>query len=151
MKAQTSDQAINLQQYKGLWYILASKPTSFDKNWTNIKEEYVLNDKGTYNVITYYKKPSNPERKNVKHTLIPRKGNKANLWTDRFNFFVRADYLIHKVSTDYSWAVVGHPKHKYVYILSRTMQMEDNLYNELMEYIVKLGYKKEEVKKIPQN
>ena len=39
-----------------------------------------------------------------------------------------------KLGNDYDYSVVGTPNRKYLWILSRTPQMDDNLYSQIIEY-----------------
>ena len=52
----------------------------------------------------------------------------------------RGDYWVIELDDDYQYAVVGHPDRSYLWILSRTPQMEDSLYNDLMERIEYIHY-----------
>lgn len=50
----------------------------------------------------------------------------------QFFFPFAADYWI--LDTDEaSWALVGHPDREYLWVLSRTPQMDDALYNTLLD------------------
>ena len=49
-------------------------------------------------------------------------------------------YWILELDPDYRYAVVGHPSRNYLWILSRTPQMEDALYRDLMQRIEGHGY-----------
>ena len=42
-------------------------------------------------------------------------------------------YWIIDLDPGYQWAVVGHPSRNYLWILSRTPAMEDELYDELRQ------------------
>jgi apolipoprotein D and lipocalin family protein len=50
------------------------------------------------------------------------------------------DYWIIKLGNDYDYAVVGTPNRKYLWILSRTPQMDDKLYSQLIEYVKSKGF-----------
>ncbi|HMW38503.1 MAG: lipocalin family protein [Saprospiraceae bacterium] len=42
---------------------------------------------------------------------------------------VKGKYWINDLAPDYSYAVVGHPNRKYLWILSRTPQMDQSVYD----------------------
>ena len=50
------------------------------------------------------------------------------------------DYWIIKLGNDYDYSVVGTPNRKYLWILSRTPQMDDKLYSQLIEYVKSKGF-----------
>jgi apolipoprotein D and lipocalin family protein len=51
-----------------------------------------------------------------------------------------ADYWIIDLGKDYNYAVVGTPNRKYLWILSRTPQIADKLYSQLIESAKSKGF-----------
>ena len=51
------------------------------------------------------------------------------------------------LADDYSYAVVGSPNKKYLWILSRTPEMDENMYNNLISGIAKKGFDIQKLKK----
>ena len=49
-------------------------------------------------------------------------------------------YWIIDLADDYSYAVVGHPNRKYLWILSRTPQMDKELYEQILQRIKAKGF-----------
>lgn len=139
---------VDITKYQGSWYVIALKPTFVDGDWLNTIESYYWNEKKkVYDVVTTYTKKPGGKVKTIKQELLPVEGSNNASWIAKVWLFVRADYSIHKVADDYSWVVVGHPKRKYLYIMSRKPVMDEKLYNELLNYSISLGYKKEDIKK----
>jgi apolipoprotein D and lipocalin family protein len=50
------------------------------------------------------------------------------------------DYWIIDLGENYDYAVVGHPNRKYLWILSRTPQMEESLYQSILERLRNQSY-----------
>jgi apolipoprotein D and lipocalin family protein len=50
------------------------------------------------------------------------------------------DYWIIDLGENYEYAVVGHPSRKYLWILSRTPQMDEVLYQRILENLRKQSY-----------
>jgi apolipoprotein D and lipocalin family protein len=50
------------------------------------------------------------------------------------------DYWIIKLGQDYTYAVVGTPDRNYLWILSRTPQMDESLFSELIEFVNGKGF-----------
>jgi len=56
-----------------------------------------------------------------------------------------ADYWIINLSENYDYAVVGSPSRKYLWILSRTPQMDDKLFFQLVESVKSKGFNVEKL------
>jgi apolipoprotein D and lipocalin family protein len=76
----------------------------------------------------------------------------TNAWL-KVQFFwpFRGDYVIIDLDEKkYRYAVVGHPSRDYLWILSRTPQMDDGTYREILSKISKQGYDLNRIKEYPQ-
>jgi apolipoprotein D and lipocalin family protein len=60
------------------------------------------------------------------------------------------DYWIIDLGEAYDYAVVGHPKRKYLWILSRRPEMDESLYNRIMEKLRSQFYDVSRLMKTPQ-
>jgi len=69
---------------------------------------------------------------------VPNSGN-ARLKVQFFWPF-RGDYWIFELADDYSWAVVGSPKRNYLWILARSPEMDEQLYNNIASRIAGKGF-----------
>jgi apolipoprotein D and lipocalin family protein len=71
----------------------------------------------------------------------------------RVQFFwpFRGDYYIIGLAEDYSWAIVGHPTRKYLWILSRDSFIPTHTYNYILKVIGEQGYDVNRLAKTPQN
>jgi apolipoprotein D and lipocalin family protein len=45
-----------------------------------------------------------------------------------------------ELSSDYKYAVIGEPRRKWLWILSRTPDIDESLYNDLIKRINQQGY-----------
>ena len=61
-----------------------------------------------------------------------------------------ANYFVLELDKDYQWAVIGSSSDKYLWILNREPQMEEKLYNELLNKIQKRGYDVSKLIKVEQ-
>ena len=125
--------SVDLQRYLGTWYEIAAFPQRFQKGCHCSVAEYSL-EKDFVRVVNTCRKDS-PEGK-VKRArgkaFVVKGSNNAKL---RVQFFwpFRGDYWIIDLADDYSYAVVGAPDRNYLWILSRTPQMEEGLYQEIVK------------------
>ena len=68
----------------------------------------------------------------------------------RLFIFFYGDYFVLELDDDYQWAVIGSSSDKYLWILSRSPQMEEGLYNELLRKLSERGYDVSKLLRVPQ-
>jgi apolipoprotein D and lipocalin family protein len=147
MNAQTLP-GIDANRYEGDWYVIGFKPSWLDKNWIDTREHYDWNaDAGRFDIVAHYRTEIGGKEKTKRQRLLPVKNSHNSKWIARIGLFIRADYFIYKIADDYSYVVVGHPKHKYLYIMARKPSMDEDLYMQLVDFASTLGYAREEIVK----
>ena len=124
---------IDIKKYLGLWYEIARLPVPYESNFaTNITAEYSLNKDGTIQV-------KNSEFLNGRKIVIFGKGyNTDDTFTKLkidFNMGFLGDYWIVKIADDYSYSIVSSSNKNALWILSRTKNMPDELYNKLIDWL----------------
>ncbi|MBA4320042.1 MAG: hypothetical protein C0412_16700 [Flavobacterium sp.] len=133
---------VDVQRYLGKWYEIANLPNSFQKGCNCTTAEYTLIDSETIRVINRCNKDSvNGEIDEAKGKafVVENSGN-AKL---RVQFFwpFRGDYWILELDKEkYSYAVVGEPSRKYLWILAREPKMDETTYNMLVERCRQKGF-----------
>ena len=145
---------VDLQKYTGRWYEIASYPTRFQKGCRCTTAEYeLLPGKKSLGVINRCIRFRNGKSKissvRGKAFIVENSGN-AKLKVQFFWPF-RGDYYIIGLADDYSWAVVGHPDRKYLWILSRESYMTTDTYNHILTLVRDRGYVVRILQKTPQN
>lgn len=129
-------ESVDLKKYVGKWYEIASFPQSFQKGCNCTTAEYFLTDKDYIRVLNSCNKGSsagNLDQAEGKAFVI--EGSNNSKLKVQFFWPFKGDYWIIELAEDYSYAVVGHPNRKYLWILSRTSQMEDSTYQMLLQRI----------------
>lgn len=132
---------VDLKQYAGKWYEIASLPQRFQKGCNGTTAEYTATDKGYMIVENRCNKDSLKGKQSYikgKAFVVANSGN-AKLKVQFFWPF-RGKYWIIDLAEDYSYAVVGHPNKKYLWILSRTATMNEQLYQEILTRIKNKGF-----------
>ena len=132
---------VDLKKYAGTWYEIASFPQRFQKGCHCTKAEYTLHLDGYVEVYNSCRKNSaagNLKSITGKAFVADEKTN-AKL---KVQFFwpLKGDYWILELAEDYSYAVVGTPDRKYLWILSRKPQMANKIYGELKTRMQKKGF-----------
>ena len=132
---------VALEKYAGRWFEIASFPQRFQKGCTCTTAEYTLTDKDYILVENRCNKDSINGRQSYikgKAFVVENSGN-AKL---KIQFFwpFKGKYWIIDLADDYSYAVVGHPNRKYLWILSRTPKMEAAVYNRITAKLKEQGF-----------
>jgi apolipoprotein D and lipocalin family protein len=143
---------VDLNRYLGLWYEIARIDHSFQKDCVASTADYSLRPDGDIKVVNACRKKSlDGEITSVegKAWVVDKD---TNAWL-KVQFFwpFRGDYIIIDLDEkEYQYAVVGHPSRDYLWILSRTPQMDDGTYADMLSRISKQGYDLDRIKKYPQ-
>lgn len=87
-----------------------------------------------------YKETLDGERsESVGKAKIPNTDVPSKLKVSFFLFFY-GDYFVMELDENYQWAVIGSNSDKYLWILSRTPKMDDAIYKDLLNRLIKRGY-----------
>ena len=134
-------ESVDLERYLGRWYEIASYPMYFQRGCTATTADYSLRDDGLIKVINSCRKGSlDGKLKQAKgRAKVVDTATNAKLKVSFFGPFW-GDYWIIDLDPDYQWAVVGGPKRKYLWILSRTPQMDPALFDEIIARLPAKGY-----------
>lgn len=129
---------VDVERYMGKWYDIASFPQRFQKGCACTTAEYSLNDNGTVKVNNTCN-VNGKKKQSIGKAWITDKSTNAKLKVQFFWPF-RGKYWIIDLADDYSYAVVGHPNRKYLWILSRTPKMDKEVFNYIIERVKAKGF-----------
>lgn len=141
-------QDIELTRYTGLWYEIAKYPVSFEDGCVNVTAEYSIRDDGAISVLNTCGNPEGGSR-TIEGFATSDSGEPAKL-TVYFFFPFGAPYWVLEVGEDYEYAVVGDPSRSYFWILSRTPQLDDTIYQSILAQMPDWGYDPERLELMPQ-
>jgi apolipoprotein D and lipocalin family protein len=145
---------VELDRYLGRWYEIASYPARFEKGCRCTTADYEKIPEKKYIRVTNrcIRFRDGKSKMKVAHgkAFVVAGSNNAKLKVQFFWPF-RGDYYIIGLADDYSWAVVGHPKRKYLWILSRESYMPTDTYNHILKIIKSKGYDLKVLQKTPQD
>jgi apolipoprotein D and lipocalin family protein len=134
-------ESVDLQRYLGKWYEVASYPAWFQKGCTGSTAEYTLLEDGRIRVVNRCFKNSldGPlkESKGKAEVVDQQTNAKLKVW---FFWPFKGDYWIIDLALDYSWAVVGTPSRKYLWVLSRTPALDPKVLAEILSRLPAKGY-----------
>jgi len=127
---------VDLDRYLGKWYEIATIPMRFQLGCNCVTAEYSLKENGRVKVVNSCRKdsPTGPFKSVTGQAKVVKGSNNAKLKVSFFWPFWGNYWIINLDDKDYQWAVVSDPSRKYLWILSRTPQMDDELYLKLVDY-----------------
>lgn len=132
---------VDLNRYLGKWYEIASFPQRFQKGCTGSTANYAKRKDGRIRVVNRCRKGSLQGKKASAKGLarVVDKKTNAKLKVSFFRPFW-GDYWIIDLDDNYQFAVVGHPSRDYLWILSRTPQMDQSVYKGILKRLKAQGY-----------
>ena len=150
---------VDLERYMGDWNVIANIPNFIEKGCVSSVESYALRPDGKIDNWFVCKKADGREKKLTSLAWVHNTQTQAE-WKVRFNLDsflgripvpLRFSYLVIDLdSENYSYAVVGHPSRKLLWIMARDRNMDENLYQELIKKIVTQGYDPTKIVRLSQ-
>ncbi len=133
--------AVDLPRYAGLWYEVARLPNRFEEKCAgDVTAEYTLKASDRLKVVNRCRKKDGRMTEAVGEAKLadgkgPNSRLKVRFAPSFLSFlpFVWGDYQIIELAPDYTYAVVGAPDRKYLWVLSRTPRMDEGVYQRLLE------------------
>lgn len=140
--------AVNLERYAGKWFETARLPNKFEKQCVgNVKVEYVLQKNGKIGVTNQCDEANGKKTLVKGEARVRDKKTNAKLevrFAPKFLSFLSAvwgDYWIIALDEkDYRYALVGDESRDYLWFLSRTPQMDEAKYEELVKIAAAKGF-----------
>ena len=132
--------AVDLSRYVGQWYEIARLPNRFQKKCADsVTANYTLRSDGTIQVVNRCRKASSEfTTATGKAKIVDKKTNARLKVTFFWPFYGK--YWILDLGPNYEYAVVGEPGREYLWILSRTPQIDEALYQELLAKMQARGF-----------
>jgi apolipoprotein D and lipocalin family protein len=142
---------VDVVMYMGTWFEIAKFPQRFEKGLVGVTANYTLLPNGKVRVLNRgYKEDFNGKLKTAKgKAWIVDTATNAKLKVSFFWPFA-GNYWILELGKDYEYVVVGEQSRKYLWILSRTPQMDEAVYNELPKRVQEKGFDISKLEKNPQ-
>lgn len=142
---------VDLNRYAGEWFEIARYPHRFQEGCVGSKATYHLDDDRIVVVNECYEQKLTGAVRSVKGSarVVDRETN-AKLKVTFFWPFT-GDYWIIDLDDKYQYAVVGHPTRKYLWILSRTKEMDEIVYRDILLRLQQQGYDTAKLIKTLQN
>ena len=128
--------SLDLNNYMGRWYEVARFDHSFERDMQNVTAEYKLLPNGSIQVL-------NSGYRDGVYRVAEGKAKTTNTpGLLRVAFFMNfySDYRVLMIDKNYQYVLVGSSSPKYLWILSRTPQLEDATLQKIIDVAKQKGY-----------
>lgn len=143
---------VDLQKYSGQWYEIARFPSRFEKGLVCVTANYSIKGNGKIVVINKgYLADDSKKFKTAKGTAwVPNEKYPGRLKV-RFFWPFAGKYYIIALDRNYQYALVGDPARKYLWILSRTKMLPEDIYSKLLEIARENGFDSQKLIRVRQD
>jgi len=138
---------VDLHRYQGRWYEIARLPNWFQKECTRSMATYTLLKSGKVGVRNQCDTAGGLTKISRGTASVVDRETNAKLevvfdnWFSRlFPFFTKGNYWILYLDADYTRVIVGTPDRKYLWIMARTPNLDDAVYQDLVTRCTALGF-----------
>ncbi len=134
-------ESVDLLRYQGRWFEIAHYPAWFehasDKNTT---AQYTALADGRIRVVNQTTGENGRVRVAQAIASVADPQTNAKLKVKFSPFLPGGDYWIIDLAPDYSYAVVGDPRRRFLWILSRTTQLPEPVFNQISARLIAQHY-----------
>ena len=135
----TTVSELNIQKYLGTWYEIARFDHSFERNLQGVTATYSMRDDDKIKVLNQGYKNSLDGKLSVAEGKAKLTDDPGKLKVSFFWIFY-GDYFVLELEENYQWVLIGSSSDKYLWILSRTPKLEQDVVNNILEKAKQRGY-----------
>jgi len=150
--------SVDLKRYPGKWYEIARYPNKFQRKCVgNTTATYSTKADGSLAVFNQCVMKDGTIGKANGDAKIADTATNAKFemnFASKYKSFLSSDwdnYWVVDLDQNYQYAAVADPKRENLWILSRTPEMNDALYQNVLRRVEKLGFNPGKLMKTPQN
>ncbi len=130
-----------LDRYLGTWYEIARLDHSFERGLSNVTATYAMRDDGGVSVLNRGYKTSKREwEEAVGKAYFVGEPNIGQLKVSFFGPFYGGYNIVNLDKAKYQYALVVGPNRDYLWILSRTTELDDDILTSLVNQARTLGF-----------
>ncbi len=128
------------EKYLGKWYEIARKDFKFERNLSNTTAEYSLNENGTIKVNNQgYNTIKGEWKQAIGKAKFVGEENTAMLKVSFFGPFY-SGYNVLAIDDEYKYALIAGESTKYLWILSREVNIPEEIKNKYLKIAKEIGY-----------
>ena len=143
---------VDINKYAGHWYEIARLPNSFEKGLKCVTATYTLKKNDKIEVLNKgYSLKDIGKFNTAKGTAwVPNTEYPGRLKV-RFFWPFAGNYYIISLDEKYNYALVGDPSRKYLWVLSRSKDLDSTIYSELLDIAKINGFDIDNIIKVNQD
>jgi len=135
-----------LQRYLGTWYEIARLDHSFERGLSQVTAEYSMRSDGGVRVVNRgFSVASGEWEEAIGKAYFTGESNSGQLKVSFFGPFYGGYNIIELDHTGYQYSLVAGPNRDYLWLLSRTPQMDPEIVKQLVGKATDLGFPTEEL------
>lgn len=136
---------VDIGRFIGKWYAVASLPQRFTRDCLGQTADYSIRSESSINVLNTCLKKNNKIETIKGKAVVSNPETNAELVVTFDNFFtrlfrVKGDYNVVRLDAAYENLLVASKDRKSLWIMSRTPNMDEEVYVEYMSYARSLGF-----------
>ena len=132
---------VDFSRYVGKWYEIAHLPAWFQRDCTgDTTATYSLRADGRITVLNECRKVDGSMKSAKGVAKLANKNGPNSKLKVTFFWPFYGDYWILDLDPEYRWAVVGEPRRKYLWVLSREPEIDEAVYEEIVTPVAKQGF-----------
>jgi apolipoprotein D and lipocalin family protein len=142
----TPVEGFKLEQYLGTWYEVARMDHKFERGLSNVTAEYSLREDGGVRVLNRGFKAAKGEWDEAEgKAYFVDDTSVGQLKVSFFGPFYASYNVIALDKDGYQWALVAGPDTDYLWILSRTPELDQAVVDDLLKKAGSFGFKTDEL------
>lgn len=142
---------VDLPRFMGDWYVIGGILSPFENDAYHAIETYTLDEEGNIPTTYTFRKGSfdGPVKSFTNKAFVHDKETFAE-WRIQFFWPLKFPYLIIYLDENYQSTAVATDDKKYLWIMSRTPQMNPEHYNAIINLITEQGFNTNKLVMVPQ-
>ena len=143
---------VDLERFSGDWYVLGGALTPFEDDAHDAVERYRHVPPDVMETTFEFRRGGpDGELKVYTPNARVRPGTGNAVWGMQFVWPLRMDYRIVRIDGDYELTIVGRRARDFVWVMARSPEIDDAAWAEIVDYLVGIGYAREEIRRVPQS
>ncbi|WP_438729170.1 lipocalin family protein [Parasphingorhabdus sp. DH2-15] len=139
--------SVEISRYLGRWYEMARYEAPFQKGCEGVTADYSLRDDGKIAVINSCTKNGKVSTAKGRAKIVDAEDGQPQNAKLKVSFFgpFYGDYWVldraePNSSGQYDWSIVGEPSGRYLWMLTRTANPDDNVRAAIKARVIDMGY-----------
>ncbi len=135
-----SVESVDLEKYMGRWYEIARFDHSFERGLKCVEANYTMREDGKVTVLNKGTDEKTGKLRSAQGIAKIPDSDLPGVLKVSFFWPFWGNYYIIDLDESYTYALVGEPSRKYLWVLARTKTLNDDVYNDLLKKADSLGF-----------